>query len=124
MERSRERILTTHAGSLPRPARLTELYAARAADQPIDESELAREAEAAVRAIVPRQVAAGARFAADAGRVLEHAGIVGSPFELQLRRRIDQIARVVSRRGRRVGAIAKRAAAAAENDQQHREPQP
>jgi len=59
MRRSTERILTTHAGSLPRPARLTELYARRANGEAVDETEIEREAEAAVRAIVPKQVAAG-----------------------------------------------------------------
>jgi 5-methyltetrahydropteroyltriglutamate--homocysteine methyltransferase len=37
---SRERILTTHTGSLPRPAELTELYARRAAGETIDEARL------------------------------------------------------------------------------------
>jgi 5-methyltetrahydropteroyltriglutamate--homocysteine methyltransferase len=59
MLRSTERILTTHAGSLPRPARLTELYARRSVGEAIDEAELAREAEAAVQGIVPKQKAAG-----------------------------------------------------------------
>ena len=44
-----KRILTTHAGSLPRPARLVELYATRAKGEEIDEAELVREGEAATR---------------------------------------------------------------------------
>ena len=39
---SPNRILTTHAGSLPRPARLVELYAARVAGEAVDEAELVR----------------------------------------------------------------------------------
>ena len=34
-----KRIITTHAGSLPRPARLIELYATRAKGEEIDEAE-------------------------------------------------------------------------------------
>jgi len=59
MRRSDQRILTTHAGSLPRPARLTELYAQRALGLAIDEAELERLAAAAVAEIVPKQIAAG-----------------------------------------------------------------
>src|SRR5262245_25766680 len=59
MQRSTERILTTHAGSLPRPGPLTELYARRSVGEAIDEAELSRQAEAAVDAIVPKQLAAG-----------------------------------------------------------------
>jgi 5-methyltetrahydropteroyltriglutamate--homocysteine methyltransferase len=59
MLHSGERILTTHAGSLPRPQRLTELYAARAEGAAIDEAELAREADAAVRAVITQQIDAG-----------------------------------------------------------------
>jgi len=59
MQKSDGRILTTHAGSLPRPARLTELYARRATGVAVDEDELARLAADAVAEIVPRQVAAG-----------------------------------------------------------------
>ncbi len=59
MRRSTDRILTTHAGSLPRPARLTELFATRADGGAIDEAELDRLADQAVRDIVPKQIAAG-----------------------------------------------------------------
>ncbi len=54
-----KRILTTHAGSLPRPARLVELYAARAKGEKIDEAELVREGEAATRWVVEKQREAG-----------------------------------------------------------------
>jgi len=41
MLRSETRILTTHTGSLPRPAELTRLYASRVRGQPVDEAVLA-----------------------------------------------------------------------------------
>lgn len=50
-----KRILTTHAGSLPRPAKLVELYAARAGGAKIDEAALVHEGEAATRWVVERQ---------------------------------------------------------------------
>lgn len=59
MKRSDGRILSTHAGSLPRPEKLTALYAARAQDEPIDEASLEALAEQAVKDIVPRQLHAG-----------------------------------------------------------------
>jgi 5-methyltetrahydropteroyltriglutamate--homocysteine methyltransferase len=55
MQRSTGRILTTHTGSLPRPAALTRLYALRAAGERIDEAELDRIAGEAVRAVVRKQ---------------------------------------------------------------------
>jgi 5-methyltetrahydropteroyltriglutamate--homocysteine methyltransferase len=59
MQRSEGRILTTHAGSLPRPRALVELFARRARGEAIDEAALAAQAEAATRWVVPRQLAAG-----------------------------------------------------------------
>ncbi len=59
MHHSKDRILTTHAGSLPRPAALTTLYARRAAGDAVDEDALVRESQSAVKAIVPRQLQAG-----------------------------------------------------------------
>lgn len=59
MQRSVDRILTTHTGSLPRPRALTRLYARRARGQAVDVAELQAAARAAVRAIVPKQLAAG-----------------------------------------------------------------
>lgn len=53
------RILTTHAGSLPRPRALTELYARRAAGEPVDPARLEAEARAAVRWVLARQREAG-----------------------------------------------------------------
>jgi 5-methyltetrahydropteroyltriglutamate--homocysteine methyltransferase len=55
MRRSDTRILTTHAGSLPRPQALTKLYAARASGAAVDEAAMAAEGRAAVAAVVARQ---------------------------------------------------------------------
>ena len=59
MQRSEHRILTTHAGSLPRPAALTRLYAQRVRGEAVDPAEIEREGRAAVRAIVQKQIETG-----------------------------------------------------------------
>ena len=59
MLHSTHRILTTHTGSLPRPAALTELYARRAAGEAIDEAALDTAAKTATRHVVRQQIAAG-----------------------------------------------------------------
>jgi 5-methyltetrahydropteroyltriglutamate--homocysteine methyltransferase len=59
MQRSTERILTTHTGSLPRPAELTRLYALRSAGKAVDETEIDRAGGDAVRQAVQKQRAAG-----------------------------------------------------------------
>jgi 5-methyltetrahydropteroyltriglutamate--homocysteine methyltransferase len=59
MRRSTGRILTTHAGSLPRPAALTSLYIRRAGGESIGADEIAAAGRAALGAIVPEQVEAG-----------------------------------------------------------------
>jgi 5-methyltetrahydropteroyltriglutamate--homocysteine methyltransferase len=53
------RILVTHAGSLPRPEALTALYARRSRGEAVDATALARAGRAALDTIVPRQLAAG-----------------------------------------------------------------
>ena len=58
MKTSRERILTTHAGSLPRPAELTELYARRARGETVDASRLERLGREATHRIVAKQLEA------------------------------------------------------------------
>ena len=68
---SADRILTTHAGSLPRPPRLVELYAARVAGEPFDEAELVREGEAATRWVVERQREAGIDIPSDGEQLRE-----------------------------------------------------
>jgi 5-methyltetrahydropteroyltriglutamate--homocysteine methyltransferase len=59
MQRSAERILTTHTGSLPRPAELTRLYALRSGGNAVDEAEIDRAGRDAVRQVVRKQRAAG-----------------------------------------------------------------
>ncbi|PYM92016.1 MAG: methionine synthase [Candidatus Rokuibacteriota bacterium] len=59
MRRSRERILTTHAGSLPRPADLLEMVQALADGRPYDRDAYARRVKAAVSEIVGRQIELG-----------------------------------------------------------------
>lgn len=59
MERSTERILTTHTGSLPRPERLKRLFVARASGEAVDPADIAAAGRDAVRAIVKKQAEAG-----------------------------------------------------------------
>jgi 5-methyltetrahydropteroyltriglutamate--homocysteine methyltransferase len=59
MRRSEERILTTHAGSLPRPPELVRLYVRRAQGEVVDPAELAAAGKQALRWVVPKQIAAG-----------------------------------------------------------------
>jgi 5-methyltetrahydropteroyltriglutamate--homocysteine methyltransferase len=59
MQRSTERILTTHTGSLPRPERLTELYVRRASGDYSDAGEITEAGREAVRAAVRNQIDAG-----------------------------------------------------------------
>src|SRR6267142_484840 len=59
MKRSEQRILTTHTGSLPRPAALRDLLVRQDRGEAIDAAAFAREAEAAVGHVVARQLEAG-----------------------------------------------------------------
>jgi 5-methyltetrahydropteroyltriglutamate--homocysteine methyltransferase len=59
MRRSEERILTTHAGSLPRPPELVRLYVRRARGEAVDAAEIEAAGRAALRWVVPQQIAAG-----------------------------------------------------------------
>ena len=59
MRRSAERILTTHAGSLPRPPELVRLFVPRAAGEAVDAAALAAAGRAALAWVVPQQIAAG-----------------------------------------------------------------
>ncbi len=53
------RIMTTHAGSLPRPPALVELFTRRNSGEPVDAARLAAEIGKATEAIVPLQLEAG-----------------------------------------------------------------
>jgi 5-methyltetrahydropteroyltriglutamate--homocysteine methyltransferase len=59
MQLSEHRILTTHTGSLPRPAELVRLYAERAQGKVVDAAEIARAGHAAMRRVIDQQLAAG-----------------------------------------------------------------
>jgi 5-methyltetrahydropteroyltriglutamate--homocysteine methyltransferase len=59
MRWSDDRILTTHAGSLPRPPALVRLYARRAAGEAVDPAALETAGREALRQIVPKQIEAG-----------------------------------------------------------------
>src|SRR5918911_4720983 len=56
---SSDRILTTHAGSLPRPADLREMVVARTNGQPFDAAALDRSLSAAVAEVVQQQLECG-----------------------------------------------------------------
>jgi 5-methyltetrahydropteroyltriglutamate--homocysteine methyltransferase len=53
------RVLTTHAGSLPRPASLAEMHGARSRGEPVDAEALRAEVEVATAAVIAQQVDAG-----------------------------------------------------------------
>ena len=59
MQRSERRILTTHAGSLPRPPALTEMFVRRSRREPVDEAALERAIRDSTRRVVARQRDAG-----------------------------------------------------------------
>jgi 5-methyltetrahydropteroyltriglutamate--homocysteine methyltransferase len=59
VKRSTDRILTTHAGSLPRPIDLLELIQAKAAGRPVDPDAFATRVRRAVDDIVRRQIELG-----------------------------------------------------------------
>src|SRR5262245_33491021 len=59
MRRSTERILTTHAGSLPRPENLTALFVRHARGETVGADEIAAAGREALHAIVPKQAEAG-----------------------------------------------------------------
>ncbi len=59
MKHSKDRILTTHTGSLPRTEALTKLLIAREQKRDYDAADMAREARAALDIVLQRQIAAG-----------------------------------------------------------------
>ena len=59
MQRSSDRILTTHVGSIPRPRPLRDLLVRKDRGEPVDQAALERETEAAIRHVVARQLEAG-----------------------------------------------------------------
>ena len=65
MQQSTDRILTTHVGSLPRTAAVTELVFAKEHGKPCDAAVFETTIAAAVRDVVRRQVAAGIDVVSD-----------------------------------------------------------
>lgn len=65
MERSTERILTTHVGSLPRPSDLLDVLKARVTGQPYDAAAYDRRVRQAVAEIVRQQVECGIDVVSD-----------------------------------------------------------
>jgi 5-methyltetrahydropteroyltriglutamate--homocysteine methyltransferase len=59
MQRSTDRILTTHTGSLPRPQSLVQLMFARESGQPVDSGKLEAEIRSAVNGVVAKQAEVG-----------------------------------------------------------------
>jgi 5-methyltetrahydropteroyltriglutamate--homocysteine methyltransferase len=59
MKYSEKRILTTHAGSLPRPAELADMLAATSRREPVDQSAMERAVEESVRRVVQMQLQCG-----------------------------------------------------------------
>ena len=65
MQRSNDRILTTHVGSLPRNAELSDLLIRDEAGEAIDKALLARKSEEAVKHVVAHQSASGVDVVGD-----------------------------------------------------------
>lgn len=87
MKTSTDRIMTTHAGSLPRPPELLKLVRAKLAGQPYDEKELAAE--------VTRSVEAPGK---DRARTIRFRNIMpGRPRSASTRRRAPNASFVTAR---------------------------
>jgi 5-methyltetrahydropteroyltriglutamate--homocysteine methyltransferase len=91
MKRSEDRILTTHAGSLPRPASLTHLFVKRLRGEAVDLAEIDSEGRAALRSIVKKQIDAGIDVIDDGEQSRES-------FVLYLRHRLTGLGGTGSRR--------------------------
>jgi 5-methyltetrahydropteroyltriglutamate--homocysteine methyltransferase len=65
MQTSKDRILTTHCGSLPRPAKLSDLLLRQEAGETIDKAELNNECAQAVSAALEGQIEAGIDVVSD-----------------------------------------------------------
>ena len=65
MKRSTDRILTTHAGSLPRPLALQSVIKSYLDGQPYDEAEMAGQVQSAVSEVVRQQTDAGVDIVSD-----------------------------------------------------------
>jgi len=82
MKRSSERILTTHAGSLPQPNDLKQMHAVKDSGQPCDEEAFAKRVRSAVADVVKKQI--------DCGLDIINDGEVGkSSFSRYVRERLS-----------------------------------
>ena len=59
MKRSTDRILTTHAGSLPQPHNLAEMLAVKDTGQPYDQEAFAQRLRSAIAEVVHKQTVSG-----------------------------------------------------------------
>lgn len=85
MRTSTDRILTTHTGSLPRPAALVSLIIAREKGEAVDADVYERESAKAVTEVVAKQKAAGVDIVSD--------GEMSKPsYTMYVRHRVDGIA--------------------------------
>lgn len=94
MKRSENRILTTHAGSLPRPPELVDLFVRRARGEEVAPEKLDRAIDAATRWVVPKQLAAGVD-------ILNNGEQPRESFFLYVQRRLSGFSPGGSRRGPR-----------------------
>ncbi len=82
MNRSSERILTTHAGSLPQPDDLREMLTAKNTGQPYDQAAFAKRVRSAVAEVVKKQI--------DCGLDVVNDGELGKPnFSRYARERLS-----------------------------------
>ena len=92
MQRSETRILTTHTGSLPRPAALTKLYARRVRGEAVDPAAIEAEGRAALAGIIPKQIDSGLD-------VINNGEQQRESFVLYLRHRLSGLGDSSSRTG-------------------------
>ena len=105
MKTSKDRILTTHTGSLPRPKALTELILTRETGGAVDTASFEAEAAKAVDDVVGNQVAAGIDIVSDGEQTRRHfvttfiENLEGVDFEhkktVRIRNRYDAAVPVV-----------------------------
>ena len=76
MPNSEARILTTHAGSLPRPPELTRLFARRSRGETVDEEALASAGRDAVAWVVTKQREIGSL---EKGKFADVIAVSGNP---------------------------------------------
>ena len=92
MQRSEGRILTTHAGSLPRPPALVQMFADRVHGRAVDGDALAAAIEDATAWVLPKQLAAGIDIPNNGEQPRD-------AFFLYVRHRMSGFAGLGSRRG-------------------------